>query len=83
MNELPPGTLRWRCRRGMKELDLMLQEWLDRRYPQASSAERALFARILELPDPQIACYLLRHETPDDPAMATLVAQLAASGAPA
>ena len=80
MSELSEGGLRWRCRRGMKELDLVLQEWLERRYPRASDGERALFARFLELPDPQIACYLLRHETPDDPEMATLVRELAPGG---
>ena len=81
--EVPPGPLRWQCRRGMKELDLLLQGWLDLRYPWASGAERALFARFLELPDPQLACYLLRHETPDDPELAALVTQLAPGGAQA
>ena len=36
----------------MKELDLILQGWLERRYAGASAAERALFAQFLELPDP-------------------------------
>jgi antitoxin CptB len=81
LSEIPPGYLSWRCRRGMKELDLMLQDWLDRRYGQASAAQRALFARFLELPDPQIAGYLLGRETPEDPAMATLVSELAPGGA--
>jgi succinate dehydrogenase flavin-adding protein (antitoxin of CptAB toxin-antitoxin module) len=67
----------------MKELDFMLLGWLEGRYPQASAAERAQFARFLELPDPQIACYLLKDETPDDPAMATLVRELAPGGAAA
>jgi succinate dehydrogenase flavin-adding protein (antitoxin of CptAB toxin-antitoxin module) len=65
----------------MKELDLVLQGWLDRRYPWASGAERTLFARFLELPDPTLACYLLGDEVPDDPALAALVAQLAPGGA--
>ncbi len=65
----------------MKELDFLLRDWLDRRYGQASSAQRALFAQFLELPDPQIAGYLLGHEIPDDPAMATLVSELAPGGA--
>jgi antitoxin CptB len=65
----------------MKELDLVLQGWLDRRYPHASGAERALFARFLELPDLQLAGYLLGHEIPDDPALAALVAELAPGGA--
>ncbi len=61
----------------MKELDLMLQAWLERRYPGASAGERALFAQFLELPDPQIAAYLLGGQAPPDPALAALVAQLA------
>ncbi len=61
----------------MKELDLILAGWLARGYERASPAERTLFAALLELPDPQIAGYLLGQETPSDPAIAALVAQLA------
>ena len=61
----------------MKELDLLLQGWLEHSYPLASPAEQRLFAQFLELPDPQIAGFLLGHEQPADPAMAGLVAQLA------
>jgi antitoxin CptB len=74
----PPGHLQWRSRRGMKELDLILQGWLERRYPSASSDERTAFARFLELPDPEIAAYLLGQARPQDPAVAALVAQLGA-----
>ena len=72
-----PGELVWRCRRGLKELDLIFANWLDRRYAQASAGERALFARFLELPDPELAGYLLGHARPVDPDFAALVAQLA------
>jgi antitoxin CptB len=72
-----PGQLVWRCRRGVKELDLILGHWLDQRYAQASADERALFARFLELPDPELAGYLLSHAKPADPEFAALVAQLA------
>ena len=43
----------------MKELDLILQGWLERRYALASAHERSLFGRFLELPDPEMAGYLL------------------------
>jgi antitoxin CptB len=56
------GRLRWHCRRGMKELDVLLQRWLDRRHDAASSADRAAFEAFLELPDPDLAGYLLRGE---------------------
>jgi antitoxin CptB len=72
-----PGRLVWRCRRGVKELDLILCNWLERRYAQASADERALFERFLALPDPELAGYLLHHAKPADPDFAALVAQLA------
>jgi antitoxin CptB len=83
LSESPPGNLRWRCRRGMKELDLALEHWLERRYPEASIGERAQFARFLELPDPVIAGYLLGGEAPPDHELAALVAELAAAAATA
>ena len=61
----------------MKELDLILQAWLERRYPSASADERGLFAQFLELPDPQMAAYLWGKDRPPDPALAALVTQLA------
>jgi len=72
-----PGALMWRSRRGVKELDLLLMAWLERYYPQASEAERLNFERFLDLPDPEMAAYLLKHERPADPAFAALVVQLA------
>ena len=76
-----PGQLVWRSRRGVKELDLILQHWLEHCYGQASADEKALFAQFLELPDPEIAGYLLGHARPADPAVAALVAQLTPAGA--
>ncbi len=77
--ERAPGELLWRSRRGVKELDLILEGWLERRYGQASDDERAQFARFLDLPDPEMAGYLLKGERPANPAFAALVAQLAAT----
>lgn len=57
--------MRWRCRRGMKELDLLLVAWLERCWPDADAGQRLQFARFLELPDPQIAGYLLRDDAPE------------------
>jgi succinate dehydrogenase flavin-adding protein (antitoxin of CptAB toxin-antitoxin module) len=46
----------------MKELDVLLGTWLDRHWSAADEAERRRFARFLELPDPEIAGYLLRDD---------------------
>lgn len=73
-----PGRLRWRCRRGMKELDLLLVRWLDRRYGAASASERATFARLLDAQDPELVAWLLKGEPAPDAALQGLVDELLA-----
>lgn len=70
--------LRWRCRRGMKELDVLLERFACEQLPHVSSAERAVFAELLELPDPQLAAYLLGNVAPADASLAQLVRRIAA-----
>jgi succinate dehydrogenase flavin-adding protein (antitoxin of CptAB toxin-antitoxin module) len=60
----------------MKEIDLLLMAWLQGRYGAASAAEKATFEAFLELPDPEIAGYLLGRAIPTDPNFAALVTQL-------
>jgi len=45
------ARLRWQCRRGTKELDLLLQRYLDSGYLLADDEEKALFSELLELED--------------------------------
>jgi antitoxin CptB len=52
-------VLRWRLRRGMKELDVLLERYVARRYPGAGAGERAAFARLLEREDPEIWQWVL------------------------
>lgn len=59
----------------MKELDLLLLRYLRERWPDAPDDERASFEDFLELPDPQIAAWLLGHESPAPP-FAPLIARL-------
>ena len=68
----PVGKLEWRCRRGMKELDFLLLRYLRERHGDAESDQRAAFAEFLELPDPDIAGYLLAGHEPADPRHAAL-----------
>ena len=72
------GTLRWRCRRGMKELDVLLERFAQRALAQASPAECRLFAEVLELPDPLLADYLIGGETPAEPHLAHAIARMRA-----
>ena len=56
---LDPAKLRWRCRRGMRELDVLLERYLAQRWPAAGAGERAAFAALLELSDPDLASLFL------------------------
>jgi antitoxin CptB len=70
------GRLAWRCRRGMKELDLLLLEFLEQHWPHATSGERDAFAALLELPDPTLAAYLLGHAPCPDSTLEPLLCLL-------
>jgi antitoxin CptB len=48
---LSDSTLRWRCRRGKKELDVLLARFLDRHLAGLDPAQRAALERLLALED--------------------------------
>jgi antitoxin CptB len=74
--DLQARRLRWRCRRGLKELDVLLERFARTRLYSASHAERAAFEELLALSDPDLAGYLLGEEVPRQAAMAQLVAAI-------
>ena len=44
---MTPAAVRWRCRRGLLELDLALKRFLEGPYGRLSMPERALFDELL------------------------------------
>jgi antitoxin CptB len=83
----PSGTLDeegrrllWRCRRGMKELDILLERYVRSQVAAASPQDRATLKRLLELPDPVLADYLFGHTPVSDPLMTPLVAAIRGHG---
>lgn len=48
---LPDNRLRWRCRRGLLELDLMLKRFLEKHYVELSARQRLTFAALVEMQD--------------------------------
>jgi antitoxin CptB len=56
--------LKWKCRRGMKELDLLLEGYLEVRYPEAGLAEQGAFRALLELQDPVLFDYVTGRDRP-------------------
>lgn len=60
----------------MKELDFLLMRYVRERLAHADSGERAAFARFLELPDPELARYLIAGDVPSDSSHAALCRNL-------
>lgn len=56
--------LRWQCRRGLLELDLLLARFLDRRYPALAVPDQEAFRRLLQEPDPRLLAWLQGQERP-------------------
>jgi len=71
------GKLRWRCRRGMKELDILLSRYVDERFCAASNQEQEAFRRLLEAQDSLLYAYCLGSERPP-PELATLIERITA-----
>ena len=68
--------LRWQCRRGMRELDLLLGGFVDRAYGRLSAGEREQFVRLLSYSDALLLDYLMGRTLPSDPAIADLVRKI-------
>jgi len=43
--------VRWRCRRGLLELDIVLGRFIEAQYAQLDEAERQTFEALLDMPD--------------------------------
>lgn len=68
--------LRWRCRRGMRELDQLMERFLDRAWPTSSETDRGLFLRLLDTEDDILWRWCMGRERPEDPALAGFVERL-------
>jgi len=58
------ARLRWRARRGTRELDRMIGWWLDARYAQADAVVRETFAALLGESDPDLWDWLIARGEP-------------------
>ncbi len=70
--------LRWRCRRGMRELDQLFERYLDRRWEQASESEQAVFLRLLDCEDDKLWRWFMGYEACPDAQLEELIAGIRA-----
>jgi antitoxin CptB len=73
------ARLRWRCRRGMLENDLILTRFLDARGEAISEGEVAALDRLLDLGDNELWDLVSGKAEPADASLRPLVAALRAA----
>lgn len=77
-----PGRLRYRCRRGMKELDRLLVHYVDAHAPGASASELAAFDAMLDAQDPELWDWFVGRRRPERSDWQSLVEKIRASYRP-
>lgn len=72
------ARLEWRCRRGTKELDLLMQAWLRQEFDRSGAAEQRAFLELLDWPDDALIRLLLGQDRADDAEVEALARKIRA-----
>ncbi|MCO6439951.1 MAG: succinate dehydrogenase assembly factor 2 [Nitrococcus mobilis] len=69
------ARLRWRCRRGTRELEYLLQRFLDHHVSLAEPDLRA-FERLLDCEDDRLIDWLIRGDDPADERLCAIIRRM-------
>ena len=67
------AKLKWHCRRGMRELDVLLEEFLAQGYDSLSPTGKESFERLLDRPNEDLIAWFINGNNPEDEALAEVV----------
>lgn len=65
--------LRWACRRGMLELDVLFLPFVEDAYDELDEAQKAVFRRLITCDDPDLFAWFMGHQKCQDPELAAMV----------
>lgn len=60
------ARIHWACRRGMKELDILIMPFFEHEFDNLSESEQDAFVRLLDYQDPQLFSWLMNQSQPND-----------------
>ena len=72
--------LRWQCRRGMLELDLILESFLNKNYANLSTCEQDLFEQLLDYSDHELCNCLVKRIAIKNKPMQALIDRMISYG---
>jgi antitoxin CptB len=78
MDERRLARIRWRCRRGLLENDLILTRFLDARGPTLTDEDVVMLDKLLDLADNELWDLIAGRAEPADSSVRPLVAELRA-----
>ena len=61
------NRLRWKCRRGMRELDLLLKEFSEKGMLDLSESEISIFNAVLDYDDQTLYDFIFKNESLNSP----------------
>ncbi|WP_423820940.1 succinate dehydrogenase assembly factor 2 [Salinisphaera sp. SPP-AMP-43] len=70
------ARIRWLCRRGMKELDVLLERFVNSDYDSLSAAQHEAFVNLLHYEDPDLWVLFMGRAEAETPEQAELVERI-------
>jgi antitoxin CptB len=70
------NRMRWASRRGMLELDLVLEPFVMTRYARLAEGDRLRFQRLMSCEDQDLFAWFLRREQPEDEELRSIVGKV-------
>ncbi|MGX5914297.1 succinate dehydrogenase assembly factor 2 [Aliidiomarina sp. Khilg15.8] len=67
------NRLRWACRRGMLELDVLFAPFVEEAYDELNEEQKAVFRRLITCDDPDLFAWFMGHQKCEDPELAAMV----------
>ncbi|WP_414835984.1 FAD assembly factor SdhE [Candidatus Erwinia haradaeae] len=66
IDSINKSRIYWACRRGMRELDLLIIPFFKYNFDSLKKRDKQLFSHLLERDDPDLFSWLMNHEEPVD-----------------
>jgi antitoxin CptB len=70
------NRMRWAARRGMLELDLVLEPYVSTCYVQLSASDRRCFQQLMLCEDQDLFAWFMQRGQPEDQELAAIVSQI-------
>jgi len=67
------ARLKWACRRGMLELDVLLMPFVETGFNDLDEQSKLDFERLLTSDDPDLFAWFMGHQSCDDEALNTMI----------